>query len=77
MYQAAIYDVAILPEYQRQGIGKIIISTITDALPGCNFILYASPGKEEFYQKLNFRRMKTGMALFVKAEAMVIKGMIE
>jgi ribosomal protein S18 acetylase RimI-like enzyme len=77
MYQAAIYDVAILPEYQRQGIGKRIISAITDALPGCNFILYASPGKEEFYQKLNFRRMKTGMALFVKAEAMANKGMIE
>ncbi|MFV0468947.1 MAG: hypothetical protein ACK5MK_08495 [Dysgonomonas sp.] len=32
--------------------------------PQCNFILYASPGKETFYKKLNFKKMKTGMALF-------------
>ena len=77
MYQAAIYDVAVLPEYQGKGIGTLIINSILKALPQCNFILYASPGKEIFYTKLNFRRMKTGMALFKDAERMVIKGMIE
>jgi len=77
IYQAAIYDVAVVPEYQGKGIGKLIINTILKALPQCNFILYASPGKEIFYSKLNFRRMKTGMALFKDAERMVIKGMIE
>ena len=77
MYQAAIYDVAVLPEYQKRGIGKLIIHKIVESLPGCNFILYASPGKEDFYKKLDFRKMKTGMALFGNAEAMVRKGMVE
>ncbi len=76
-YQAAIYDVAILPEYQRKGIGRLIINTLVNSLPGCNFILYANPGKEEFYKNLNFRKMKTGMALFKNSQAMEAKGMIE
>ena len=77
LIQAAIYDVAVLPSYQGLGIGKQIIEKIVDSLPGCNFILYASPGKEPFYEKLKFRRMKTGMALFVKSEIMSARGFTE
>jgi len=75
--QAAIYDVAVLPPYQGHGIGKQIVGKIMSSLPGCSFILYASPGKEPFYEKLNFRRMKTGMALFVKADIMSDRGFTE
>jgi ribosomal protein S18 acetylase RimI-like enzyme len=77
VFQAAIYDVAILPEYQAQGIGTIIIKTIMDKLSDCNFILYAAPGKEGFYQTLGFRKMRTGMALFRKAEQMKERGFTE
>ena len=77
LIQAAIYDIAILPSYQRLGIGKQIIGKIVSSLPGCSFILYASPGKEPFYEKLKFRRMKTGMALFVKADIMTSRGFTE
>jgi ribosomal protein S18 acetylase RimI-like enzyme len=38
-YQAAIYDVAVLPDYQGKGIGKMIIRTILKNSPHCNFIL--------------------------------------
>ena len=76
-YQAAIYDVAVLPEYQGKGIGKLIVDKIVTSLPGFNFILYASPGKELFYEKQNFRKLKTGMGLFINAERMKNKGMIE
>ena len=75
--QAAIYDVAVHPSYQGRGIGKQIIGKIVASLPGCNFILYASPGKETFYEKLRFRRMKTAMALFVKADSMTERGFTE
>jgi GNAT superfamily N-acetyltransferase len=75
--QAALYDIAVLPAFQGRGIGKVIVNQIIESLPGCNFILYASPGKEPFYQKLKFRKMKTGMALFVKAEAMTVRGFTE
>jgi len=74
LIQAAIYDVAVTPAFQGKGIGKQIIERIVASLPGCNFILYASPGKEPFYEKLKFRRMKTGMALFVKSEIMIYRG---
>ena len=77
VFQAAIYDVAVIPEYQAQGIGAIIIKTIMDKFSDCNFILYAAPGKEGFYQTLGFRKMKTGMALFRKAEPMKERGFTE
>ncbi|MBZ9637584.1 GNAT family N-acetyltransferase [Clostridium sp. FP1] len=73
-YQAAIYDIAVLPEYQGKKVGATIVNSILKCIPQCNFILYASPDKENFYEKLNFRKMKTGMALFLNAEKMQTKG---
>jgi len=69
-YQGAIYDVAVLPETQGKGVGKIIIQKILERLPNCNLILYATPGMEGFYKKLGFGAMKTGMALFTNLQAM-------
>jgi ribosomal protein S18 acetylase RimI-like enzyme len=76
-YQAAIYDVAVLPEYQGKKIGTTIINSIIKSIPQCNFILYAAPSKETFYKKMNFRKMKTGMALFVNAEKIQQNGFSE
>ena len=76
-YQAAVYDVAVLPEFQGHGLGKLIMKNIMERVAGCNVILYASPGKEKFYCKQGFRLMKTGMAAFTKAEAMAKKGFTE
>ena len=69
-YQGAIYDVAVLPGAQGKGVGKLIVQAILDRLPGCNLILYATPGMEGFYKKLGFGSMKTGMALFTNPQAM-------
>lgn len=76
-YQAAIYDIAVLPEYQGKKVGAAIVSGILKSIPQCNFILYASPGKEAFYEKLGFKKMKTGMALFINSEKMQEKGFTE
>ena len=38
VYQAAIYDVAVVPEYQRKGIGSIIMKNIIGKLSHCNVI---------------------------------------
>lgn len=73
-YQAAIYDVAVNPNFQRKGLGNIILKNILSKLPPCNIILYASPGKEGFYTKNDFRKMKTGMAQFTNAETMALNG---
>ena len=69
-YQAAVYEMAVVPEFQKQGIGARIMKAILDRLPDCNVILYASPGKEDFYRKLGFRKMKTGMARFQNPDVM-------
>ncbi len=76
-YQAAIYDVAVEPTYQGLGIGKTILANILKNLPNSSVILYASPGKEAFYEKANFSRLKTGMALFTNQTLMRNKGFIE
>lgn len=75
--QSAIYDVATLPEYQGKGIGRLIIENIIKNTPTCNFILYASPGKEGFYEKLGFKRLKTGMGLFIDMEGMKNRNFIK
>lgn len=69
-YQAAVYDCAVLPEFQGKGIGKTIMNNILSRISQCNVILYATPGKEGFYQKHGFRKMKTGMAVFTTPQAM-------
>jgi GNAT superfamily N-acetyltransferase len=76
-YQSAVYDVAVIPEFQKKGIGTTIMKNILAQLSQCNVILYAAPGKEDFYRTLGLRKMKTGMALFGKAEEMREKGFTE
>lgn len=76
-YQAAIYDCAVSSEYQGQGVGSLIMQNILAQIPECNTILYASPGKEAFYQKHQFRKMTTGMALFTDSAAKIKSGFTE
>ena len=75
-YRAAVIDCAS-PEYQGKRIGKTIMDHILSGVFHCNVILYASPGKEGFYQKHGFRKMKTGMAHFKKSAAMKEGGFTE
>lgn len=76
-YQAAIYDVAILPEYQGTGLGRIIIEALLKDTRQLNIVLYSSPGKESFYQKFNFRLGKTAMLKFLNPGVMQVKGFTE
>jgi ribosomal protein S18 acetylase RimI-like enzyme len=56
-------DVAVHPDYQGIGLGKEIINKLKEFSAGHKkIILYANPGKEGFYKKLGFRRMRTAMA---------------
>ena len=68
--QTALYDIAIDPTYQGYGIGRKVVDILLNATPDCNFILYASPGKEDFYRKLGFKKMKTGMMIFADPKRM-------
>lgn len=78
VYQAAIYDVVLLPEYQNKGIGRQLMKNLYDRLPVETVILFAAPGKESFYKKIGYHRMLTAMARRTKdTEAFRLKGYIE
>jgi predicted N-acetyltransferase YhbS len=76
VYQAALYDVVVIPEYQGKHIGRIVVRLLLKKVACCNTILYATPGKEGFYARLGFRKMKTGMASFLRPERMESHGFI-
>jgi len=75
---AVICDVVVLPEYQNQDLGSRMIQYLMQQVAGHNkVILYAAPGKEGFYQRFSFRRMKTAMAVFKDREKAEKMGIIE
>ncbi len=76
-YQAAVYDCAVIEAYQGRGLGERIMQTMLSKLQDCNIILYAAPGRQGFYEKLGFRKMKTGMACFQNRETMAERGFTE
>jgi ribosomal protein S18 acetylase RimI-like enzyme len=60
-----ICDVAVMPSHQGTGLGKQIVGKLVELSKGHKkIILYAVPGKEPFYRKFGFMRMKTAMAIF-------------
>jgi ribosomal protein S18 acetylase RimI-like enzyme len=60
-----ICDVAVHPDFQGTGLGKQIVGKLVELSRGHKkILLYAVPGKEPFYRKFGFLRMKTAMALF-------------
>lgn len=73
-YQAAVYDCAVVEAFQGKGIGKMIMDEIIGQISDCNTILYASPGKEGFYEKHGFRRLTSGMGRFIHADLMKARG---
>ncbi|MEH7360903.1 GNAT family N-acetyltransferase [Priestia aryabhattai] len=67
VFNAAIYDVVIDKEYQNKGIGQQIIENLLAQLNDISCIhLVSTAGNEEFYKKAGFRKMKTGMARYLK-----------
>lgn len=71
-------DIAVHPEYQSRGLGKAITTKLMELSAGHRkIILYANPGKEGFYAKLGFRRMRTAMAIFQDQEKATRGGLVE
>ena len=74
---AAIFDVVVLPEHQNRGIGTQIMTYLIAHSGAENLLLHSVPGKEEYYSKLGFRKMKTAMARFKNPQIQEQKGYIE
>ena len=73
-----ICDVAVLPAFQGTGLGKQIVGRLVELSRGHKkILLYAVPGKEPFYKKFGFKRMKTAMAIFENQGLAVERGYLE
>ena len=60
---SAIYDVFVDRPFQRQGIGRALMENLLGRLPKRSVMLISIHGKEGFYQKLGFRRLRTAYML--------------
>jgi len=73
--QAAIYNVAVDEKYHGKGLGREIINQLVEEVKQCNIILYTHPNTVDFYEKLGFLKMKTGMAIYQKEHIEDLKKM--
>lgn len=72
---AYICDIAVMPSHQGSGLGKQVVAHLVEVSRGHKkIILYAVPGKEPFYRKFGFLRMKTAMAIFENQQHQVEQG---
>jgi ribosomal protein S18 acetylase RimI-like enzyme len=75
---AYLCDVAVHPDFQGHGLGKAIIARLKEMSAGHRkIILYANPGKEGFYRKLGFMRMRTAMAIFQDQDRAIGEGLVD
>jgi len=75
---AYICDIAVLPSHQGTGLGQEIVGKLVNLSRGHRkIILYAVPGKEGFYRKLGFRRMRTAMAIFENQALAMERGYLD
>jgi ribosomal protein S18 acetylase RimI-like enzyme len=63
-YHAGIYDVAVLPEYQGQGVGREIMLSLLGRLNVWRIVLVADGDNQDFYRKLGFEDFQNVMAKF-------------
>ncbi|MDY0266197.1 MAG: GNAT family N-acetyltransferase [Methanimicrococcus sp.] len=76
-YQSVIYDIAVDNDFQGKGIGKMIVGLLLEGEDDKNILLNAIPGKEAFYQKIGFKRAKTGMCRLLNEESAIERGFID
>jgi aralkylamine N-acetyltransferase len=68
VWHTLVVDVVLLPEYQGQGLGKAIMKFLADRSQSPKLMLYSAPGKEGFYAKIGYRKMKTAIVKCLSPE---------
>lgn len=61
-YHGFIYDVAVLPECQKHGIGRQMMTELLARLPVWRVMLVADSGVQSFYRELGFQAYPDVMA---------------
>jgi ribosomal protein S18 acetylase RimI-like enzyme len=60
----AIFDVGVLPEYQKRGIGKGLMQKLLNSEEHMPIHLTSTFGNEDFYKKLIFKKHKTAYSKY-------------
>ena len=60
---SVVYDVVVEPTYQGQGVGKALMRNLLGRLPKRSVMLVSVHGKEGFYRKLGFKKLRTAYML--------------
>ena len=75
---AYLCDIAVLPSHQGTGLGKQIVARLLELARGHKkILLYAVPGKEAFYRRFGFLRMRTAMAIFANQAQQLERGYLD
>ena len=64
-------------KYHGKGLGREIINQLIEQVKQCNIILYTHPNTVDFYEKLGFLKMKTGMAMYDKLNRLKLTRKLE
>ncbi|MFC7391993.1 GNAT family N-acetyltransferase [Scopulibacillus cellulosilyticus] len=66
VFNAAIYDVVVHRDFQKQGIARKIMTFLLYELSDVSCVhLISTTGNENFYRKLGLKKIKTGMARYL------------
>ncbi|WP_416054257.1 GNAT family N-acetyltransferase [Fictibacillus sp. KU28468] len=69
VFNAAIYDVIVSPDYQGLGLGREIVVDLLAQLQDVSCVhLISTTGNEEFYRKAGLKMAKTAMARYLNKE---------
>ncbi|GFH41237.1 GNAT family N-acetyltransferase [Lactococcus insecticola] len=63
--QANIYNIAVSPTLQNQGVGRKIINNLLDQAAGQIVTLYTHPKTFDYYENLGFSYLNTGFIRFL------------
>lgn len=59
-YYAMLADIVVDPDYQGQGLGKYLVTTLNNQLVNYHFVnLSAAPGADRFYKSMGWKKQTT------------------
>lgn len=59
-YYAMLADIVVDPDYQGQGLGKYLVTTLNNQLVDYHFVnLSAAPGADPFYKSMGWKKQTT------------------